>query len=365
MKKNKMLNFLVVALETCFITGVTLLSAANVSCKISEEGIKLLKGDYESPVLQDYRVEDSRNISLSFSEKVALSSCVVSLLPEEGMEPKVMECENISYNEERTRINVSFFDEMILGKKYELYGVVKDSNGNSLSFAIPFTGFNGRVPKLVMTEIQAKSVSSQTSKEKASGIYRNEYIEFLCLSDGNLSGLEIISGYDGESKKYEFPVLEVHGGEVFVVHLRKRGNGCESEEGDNLNLASASYCTSGIRDLWGTEEGTVLGNKTDVIVVKNQANGQIMDAAFYRESGTENWSKDMETYAVQAFENGLYEGFEVSFASVTDGITDTKTLHRTHSLRLLENYRNGLDISYPLVSDENTWVVGTSSPGSL
>ena len=41
-----------------------------------------------------------------------------------------------------------------IGAHYELYGCVSDKIGNSLTFCVPFTGYNFFVPKLIMSELQ-------------------------------------------------------------------------------------------------------------------------------------------------------------------------------------------------------------------
>lgn len=370
MIKDKILKSVFIVLQTMIITGFTICSIANVSCRISAEGIKLLEGDYESPVLEKFVVEDSQTLDLLFSKKVGLTSCSVSLV-DEAVENKSENSENeLNYSIEECKaengvmLKVKFKSKMILGKDYIFYGIVTDENGNSLTLEVPFKGYNSRVPFIVMTEIQSASVGSQTKSEKEAGIYRNEYVEFLCLDKGNLSGLELISGYDGESKKYVFPSVEVNVGEVFVVHLRNRGNGCINETGSNLNQAYASYSKPGIRDLWSSEEDTVLGNKTDVIVLRNQADGSIIDAVFYRDSSVENWSRDMEKYAKMAAEYGIYESYEPDFACITDGLTDTKTIYRKDAAQYKISY--GLKrITIKEMNNSENWGVATPTPGEL
>ena len=366
MKKNKLLNGLLFCLQTTLITGLSLFSVANVSCKISAEGLKLIKGDYETPLLENFVVEDATNLRLNFSKSVKLSSCSITEelenQDETGTESSWFGT-NFVYSDDDKEVLIAVDQELKLGKKYELFGVVEDSYGNSLTFSIPFFGFNGRVPKIVMTEIQSASVGSQNTKEKAAGTYRNEYIEFLCLESGNLFGLEVLSGYDGEEKKFVFPSVEVKKGEVFVVHLRNRGNGCISENEDDLSLAWSSYTEDGIRDLWGCQEGTLLGNKTDVIIVRNQANKDILDAAFYRDSGVANWTKEMETYASLAEKAGIYDTNKIAAASVSDGLTDTKILYRKDAFELKNQLGSSEILSYPLKAGD--WLVGSSTPGII
>lgn len=354
-------------IQTFVFTGISVCSITNISCKISAEGIKLLNGDYQSPVLEYYNVVDEKTINLKFSKEVSLCGCSVSSQMNENKEDEqipendLIEAE-ISYDDSKTLISLNLAKELIVGKTYELFGMVNDDYGNSLTFSVQIPGYNSRIPKIIMTEIQSASVG-QTTKEKAAGIYRNEFIEFLALSDGNLSGLEIVSGYDGESKKYIFPPVEVKKGEIFVVHLRKRGQGCISEEGDNLNLAFASYTNPDVRDLWGSEESTLLGNKVDVVVVKNQFTGKVVDAVMYRESSVESWSKDMEKYAILAVDSTIYDSSNPDQAAITDGLTDTKTFSRQNCNLLIEKIEKSEEIEYPVKG--SLWEVTSASAGSI
>jgi hypothetical protein len=269
-------------------------------------------------------------------------------------------------NTEKNVVLLELEQSTEIGKKYELYGVVKDDYGNSLTFCIPFTGFNARQAKIIMTEIQSESVSSQRTSEKVAGIYRNEFIEFLSLSDGNLAGLELCSSYDGEEKKYSFPAVEVKAGEVFIVHLRNRGNGCISELTDNLSEATSSYTSPEVRDLWSEQTGTVLGNKTDIIIVRDSASEKILDAIMYRADTVEEWSKTYTTLAQLMNECSIYPSGDIENAFITTGLTATKTLSRQTAQFLQQQVLSGEEVEYPVPAGENDWAVSAeATPGML
>ena len=371
MLKSKLLKSVFIVLKTMIITGVSICSIANVACSISTEGIKLLQGDYESPVLKRFSVENSKTLGFVFSEKVSFSNCSISTVEDENSNPltrikdvSIQSIEEVNSEDNESNFKVVIDSDMVVGRNYIFYGVITDEKGNSLTLEVPFKGFNSRIAEIVMTEIQSASVGSQTKNEKELGIYRNEYVEFLCMKSGNLSGLELISGYDGEEKKYVFPSVEVKRNDIIVVHLRNRGCGCINEIGSNLNEAYSSYTNPKVRDLWSSEEGTVLGNKTDVIVLRNQFDGSIKDAVFYRDSNVESWSKDMERLAMLASEYGMYESYEPDFASITDGLTDTKTISRKDNGIISTYILNGLNCGRPK-TDSETWIVTTATPGEL
>ena len=382
--KNQLKEIGIILGQAAFLMLVTLFAVSPVGCKVTTEGIKILEGDYSPPLLQKFTVVDEASLEMIFSENVSLSGCVVSpvldgisdsdehsmdqslsaaLAAAAGLEGSIPVS---AVNTEKNVVLLELEQSTEIGKKYELYGVVKDDYGNSLTFCIPFTGFNARQAKIIMTEIQSESVSSQRTSEKAAGIYRNEFIEFLSLSDGNLAGLELCSSYDGEEKKYSFPAVEVKAGEVFIVHLRNRGNGCISELTDNLSEATSSYTSPEVRDLWSEETGTVLGNKTDIIIVRDSASEKILDAIMYRADTVEEWSKTYTTFAQLMNECSIYPSGDIENAFITTGLTATKTLSRQTAQFLQQQVLSGEEIEYPVPATADDWTVSSeATPGML
>ena len=384
MKKATLKQMLVVAGEAFLLTGITVFSVAPVSCKITEQGVKVISGDYVPPVLNSFEVKDENTLILEFSEKVFVKGYVISVQVDDlfdsmehsatiDLSPAIERASgvyglvpgNVSTDDSGCILTVTLENQMEVGQGYEFYSQVEDICGNTLTLAVPFTGFNSRIPQLVMTEIQTESVS-QNKTEKNAGTYRNEFVEFLVLKSGNLAGLELCSGYDGDAKKYVFPPLEVTAGQVFLVHMRNRGNGCISEEEEELDLAFSSYARNGIRDLWTSSESTAIGNKTDVIIIRNKADNRLLDAAMFRASGVEAWTKTMIEYSQLVDESGIYESGDIENAFVSDGLTATKTLQRADAAELLQMLLDGIEIEYPVKSDPDTWVIAAEgSPGVL
>ena len=385
MKNTKLKEMFVVVGEAFLIAGITIAAVIPVSCKITEQGIKIVSGDYVPPVLNNFVVKDESTVSLTFSEKVEITGYVVAIATDDlfgseehsstiDLSPALervsgvygtVPC-SVVYDDEETEILFVLEQQMEIGQLYQLYAQVRDSVGNTLTLAVPFTGFNSRVPELMITEIQTESVS-QNKAEKTSGTYRNEFVELLVLKSGNLAGLELCSGYDGEAKKYVFPAIEVTAGEVFVVHMRNRGNGCISEEGDDLTLATASYTSSEIRDLWTDIETTTLGNKTDIIIVRNRSDNRLLDAVMFRASSVEAWTKTMLDYSQLLDEVQIYDSGNIENAFIADSLTTTKTLHRTDATTwqtsLLE--APSLPLDFPIPSSPDLWIISDPSPGLL
>lgn len=382
--KEKFRQGLLLAAETTIIVLIMLAAVVPFSCKITEQGITIAGGDYTPPVLNGFKVADARTVILEFSEKVSVYDYVLARATDEsfaseehsaGLElsPALKGASGIfgsipcSLTEEADgRVIICLEEDMLVGQAYEFYSEVRDKTGNSLTLALPFSGYNSRVPRLLMTEIQTESVSSQRAAEKAAGIYRNEFVEILVLEDGNLAGLELCSAYDGETKKYLFPALEVSRGEVFVLHMRARGNGCVSETDDNLDAATSSYTSPDVRDLWTDIDSTTLGNKTDIILLRNRADGRLLDAVMYRASNVEAWTKLMIDYSALVEESGIYESGDIENAFIADNMSNSKTMYRTDAADLRQKVLDGEEIEFPVKSGPEVWaVLDQPNPGSL
>lgn len=383
MKNTKLKELLLVVGEAFLIAGITVAAVIPVSCKITEQGITVVGGDYVPPVLNTFHVEDENTITLTFSEKVEITDYVVTLATDDlftseehsstiDLSPALerlsgvygsVPC-NVVYKEDEPVIQFVLEQQMEIGQNYQLYAQACDPIGNTLTLAIPFTGFNSRVPELMITEVQTESVS-QNKAEKTSGIYRNEFVELLVLKSGNLAGLELCSGYDGEAKKYSFPAIEVTAGEIILVHMRNRGNGCISEEDDDLTLATASYTSPEIRDLWTDIETTTLGNKTDIIIIRNHSDNRLLDALMFRESSVEAWTKTMADYSQLLDESEIYLSGDIENAFIADALTTTKTLHRTDASSYRQQILDGIILDYPISSSAEVWCVSDPSPGTL
>ncbi len=391
MTYSKLKEMLFVVGEALLIAGITVVAVLPVSCKITEQGIKIVGGDYVPPVLNTFVVTDEKTITLEFSEKVEVSGFVVAQVVDDQFSSQehssnldlspalerasgvygTVAC-SVNYEDEEglsgsTGKVVKFVldEQMQIGQGYELYTKVQDSAGNTLTLAVPFSGFNSCVPELMITEIQTESVSSQNKTEKTNGTYRNEYVELLVLKDGNLAGLELCSGYDGETKKYLFPAVEVTAGEILVVHMRARGNGCISEEGDDLTLATSSYTSPEVRDLWTEIETTTLGNKTDVIIIRNRADHRLLDAVMFRASNIEAWSKSMIDYSQLIDNSGIYDSGDIENAYIADSLTTTKTLTRANAFEYLQTLQQSEPLEFPITNSSDFWAVADPSPGEV
>ncbi|MCR4742586.1 MAG: hypothetical protein K5866_06945 [Treponema sp.] len=382
---SKIKEILLVLLQALLISFIVIIAVLPVSCKITESGIQLVGGDYSPPELVSFTVLDEKRLLVNFSEAVDFTDLVLSpRIP--GFSDSEESSENLNLSESIAAalgsagaISVSyvasedlksytfeFEEETQVGKAYEFYACVVDKIGNSLNLAIPFTGYNSRVPKIMMTEVHAK-MAAQKSEEIENDFRRLEYVEFLVLEDGNLVGLEFVSGKAGEDKKYVFPAVEVHKGEIFLLHLRSKGNGCVSEEGDDLTLATNTYSSPEYRDLWLLKDEKFTDYTTDILVVRDSVSNKIIDAFMYRAEDVDNWSTKLKTdFSLNADICEIYESGDTENATLTTGLSETRYLIRNGTDLIYQKLLNGESVDFHVKADSQSWYISKeNSPGRV
>lgn len=379
--KSKFMELWILLLQTAFIAGITIFSVLPLSCKVTTEGIEIIGADYTAPVLESLTVLNDKTLEVHFSESVKLTSYVITPVIE-----NVSDSEEASYTQDLAKAiraatdsdkkipvsivmspggNVVTFileEKTCIGKKYQIYGSVEDKIGNTMTFCIPFTGYNSAVPDVIMSEVQVKYAKGTVAGE---AVYRCEFVELLILKDGNLSGLEIISGMDGEGKKYSLPAIDVKRGEIITVHLRTAGEGCVNEEGDDLSLATAAFSTDGVRDLWSENTTARYHDTSDVIILKNVVSGAVMDAIFYAAETDEEWKSGPGEFAKLAEKAGVYGTDDISEAVSSKGCSPLKSFHRVGAVAAYKKVKAGGKVALPMVNDSASWVISAVSPGKI
>ena len=367
--------------QTFVLTLVTVLCVIPFSCRVSEEGIIFVGGDYVSPVLEDINVIDEKRVNLTFSEKIKLRSFIVSEQVkdisdsyEHSQTPELSPALNAAsgafgkvdtectVSEDGCTITYCAADRYEVGKAYEIFGTVEDKAGNSLTYCVPFSGFNSRVPKLIMTEVQIKYAKGS---DKGKTIYRGEFVELLALSDGNLAGLELEGGADGEAKKYVFPAVEVVQGELILVHLRTVGEGCFNELDDNLNAASAPHSAKQIRDLWSENTGARFNDDSDIIILRDSVSNSVLDAFMYATEDAAEWKKGPASLSKLVAESGIYETGSISEAATNYKTSPLKSFTRLDSADIRAAVLSGQPLEYPVRATADSWTVRDVSPGVL
>lgn len=267
---------------TVFILGVVFVAFYHSSCQITPEGINLIGQENFSPKITSFLV-DGETINVSFSKKVIIEDSFaievenkntsiddfLNVAEENKIEVEFVEAQE---NSKTNDINFNILGKTKIGKYYELYCRAKDQNGNTMSFSIPFFGENKNFPKIIISEISDKY-------EKKSDTF--EYIELYVLSDGNLFGLEILTGSD--NKVFELPCVDVKKGEYVLVHLRSPENysAVTSELSNNLNLSTYAGSVLGARDIWIENVESVFSPSAEIVVLNNRQKNKILDCLVY------------------------------------------------------------------------------------
>lgn len=339
--------------QTSILSAITVFAVIPFSCKVSTEGIQIIGGDYSSPVVEDLSVLSDRALQVTFSEKVSVKS---ALLSDEDKIPLSIQCDS-----DHKVLTFIFSSPTQIGRSYEFCALVEDSIGNSLTFSTQFTGYNSRLPDIIITESQVKYTKA-TLKNAVE--YRSEYVEFLVLSDGNLAGLRLMSASDGEAKAYDFPAVEVSRGQVFVLHVRSAGEGCISEEGEDLTLASARF-SSACRDLWSENTGARFHDTSDVIFLFDKSSKKVLDGFMYAAEAAESWSSDCQTAAENLVLAGICDSAEIGAAAVSSGLSPLKSFHRLDAEEILEKIMAGESLDYPVKNRGSLWEVKSVDPGQI
>ena len=379
MKKYR--ELLLLLLQTCLLVCITVVAVLPVSCKMSEEGVTVYDGDYSAPVIESIEVLDEKTVQMNFSEGVKIGSVVVSKFIG-GISDSILhsDTEKVSdaieaaggefgrldveaeVSEDGLTVTYTMQEDCEVGEPYEIFGTVEDETGNSLTFCVPFTGYNSRVPDLIFTEVQIKYAKGS---EKGNVVYRGEFVELLALCDGNLGGLELVGGADGESKKFVFPAVEVSQGELIMVHLRTVGEGCVNELGENLDEATAPYAVSGVRDLWSENTTARYNDDSDVIILRNSATESVLEAFMYAVEDASEWKKGPVVLAKEAAAAGIYDGEGIEYAAINYKTTPKKSFIRLDASQILSDILEGNDYVYPINQCAENWEVGNVTPGAL
>lgn len=330
MKKNKKINVLSVLLKAALMAVIVIYFACPFSCSFSAEGINLFAIDYETARIENFCAVDSSSISVEFSKNVSFEDMIVY--------PNIEIKDIVKEIDDKTKMMKAFFlldGEMQIGKTYSFCGTAVDENGNSLSFSLPVTGYNSRIPSLQITEVHPMYSSGTSKGEK---YYKTEYVEFLIRSNGNLSGLCVYGAKDGIEKAFYFPAIEVCEGEVVVAHLRSKGEGCISETGENICLSTAKYSNDRARDLWAQSDDARLGDKEDCVVLKNKNNGKILDCVPYSISQNQSWINNSVFETVkECVSFGVWPSENIKDAVFVDDITASKSIYKKELSSPLEN----------------------------
>ena len=289
---------------------------ACTSCAMDPETVSMFGGDLSVPKLVDVRVMSKTEVSASFSASILVSSAKVIVQKSNG------EIIPVAWRAGSAENSIVFEMEKSpgVGMPSVLSAIVADAKGNTLSFAVPFTGYNDHVARLRISEIR-----TDYTKPKV------EYIEFYVVSSGNLGGIEVFNAVNTAFPSWELPPVEVSAGEYIVWHFRSMEEGLENETGP-VNASGGTDSCPSARDLWDTQTKAPF-KKTNVILVRERKGGTVMDALVCAEGDKTEWPNDtVRLAAEEAVASGNWKPDSlVCNAASTAGTTATRTLARNES----------------------------------
>ncbi len=355
------------------LVSIVCLSLSIGSCAFTSEAVTMITGDYVSPRLDTFMLSGENSAQINFTHDVTFPLLEYYDLGTYTGENNnfISEIEDGTYTGARLLGNVSFeketegfraSDELHTYRltfpykteaqlQYILLGTVKDSIGSTLTFTIGFSGYNARVPHVLISE-----VSTEYSKP------RTEFVELYILEDGNLAGIILESASDGIEKNYIFPAVEVKKGEYVVVHMRTIEEGAVNELGSDTSLSVSKQSSIEGRDLWISSTDTRL-SKNDVLLLRKRLNGELLDALVYTDGVKDSWPKDeMFTYVQEAVESNVWQGgLESSSAINIEKITSTRTLSRQNIQEIAVEFDSGKRI---FENSKENWIIVASSNAS-
>ena len=275
--------------------------------------VSIWGGDVSLPKMISLIPISEHEISVSFTAPITVSRAA-AILPDDP-ETEIP----VTWKEVLASKDIVFLlgESVGIGNRAALSATVIDGRGNSLSFSMPFTGFNSRPPVLRINEVR-----TEYSKPKV------EYIELFVVQEGNLGGVELTNAMNTVRPFYEFPAVEVLAGDFIVYHLRS------VEEGlvDEIALRDESPgidARSSARDFWDTLTSAPL-KKTNVLLLKNRKGGQLLDALLLCEEGRTEWPNETVRLAAEeaALAGAWLPGPLVEDAFCSTGTTVTRTIGR-------------------------------------
>ncbi len=246
--------------------AVCVVAACIASC-IPDPGQGILpRSDLDPPFLLEAGPEDARTFIARFDEAVSPVNGSFALNPGGS----IMELRALG-----ERLVIALPVEQEAGADYALAGEVEDSGGNRTRMVISFCGWNGRVPKLRISELFTARNSSKTRPHR-------DYVELEALSEGNLGGVELAWASSVKAYSYRFPGAELRAGDLVVLHLAPEGRAEERDErGSDLGLSGGVDSSPGARDFWSGAGG--LSDASGALTLRPRPGDRACDGIFYAE----------------------------------------------------------------------------------
>ena len=394
------------------LLGAVVLSVCQIGCRGTEDEVDVLQGDFTVPQIENFEVTGASTVKIDLSKEGEVSNVVVMQKDgenEEGKDgkeggekqsqdkevegkPEEQSPQNggektdgeekadgiekpdggiettVSYTDEGKGVVVSMNQPTEVGEEYVIQGEVEDKNGNSLTFSIPFTGYNENPARLIISEVRNAYGTASIKDENGDSqkVHRSEYVELYVLKGGNLCGLEICSAYDGEKKKYQLPKIYVNAGEFITVHMRTvdaegfDGEGMESELEDDLTLSTHEDSCDTARDLWSQNTKSCLGD-SDIVFIRNIYDGSIVDALVYAKSTVSAWKEAYGDIVDALKKSGVWSGSVEPDGAVCSDLITASAATRSFSRQNVAEAAAAFESGNEIYNGKDVWMITANS----
>jgi hypothetical protein len=216
--------------------------------------------DLMPPQLQSVQAVGPAEISLSFDEDAALCAEKTRITPPLDVTDVTGPSKNI----------ILRGHDQEPGRLYTLEGEAQDARGNSTSFAAQFSGFNSRVPRLLINEFTPRGSGNHP-----------DLVELKVLTSGNMGGVVFLVGTPGSYEaRMLFPSFEVKAGNFIVIHLKPAGDPDEVDETKDATASQGFDASPEAFDFW-LRDGRGMGGNNGVLTLCERPGGGCLDGVLY------------------------------------------------------------------------------------
>jgi hypothetical protein len=255
--------------------------AAIAGCSVVPESVSVWGGDVSAPELTAVTVEGEETLLVRFTAPVTVLDASVTV-PSDG---RRFPASWTALDGGKTA-SFAVAGTPGIGVRAFISGSVTDGTGSTLSFSVPYTGYNPRPASLVINEIRL-----EYDKPKV------EYVELVVREAGNLGGVQILNSRNEKRSSYEFPAVEVAAGDFVVYHLRSVEEGLVNETGA-IDVSAGKDSSPFARDFWDDQKSAPL-KSDNAILVRERDGGRIMDALLFSVADSAAWPSDAVSLAAE------------------------------------------------------------------
>jgi len=216
--------------------------------------------DLRPPMIESVSATSPRSLEVAFDEEAGLDAATLRIEP-------VLEVRDVSPPGRTVTVGV---DTQVPGREYRMEATARDDRGNSTTFLAAFSGFNDRVPRMIVNEFTPRGSTDHP-----------DLVELKALEDGDMGGLVLYAGTPSSfDARLVFPSFEIARGSFVVVHCRPSGDPLEVDETGDLAASGGTDASPTVRDFW-LRGSTGLGGNNGVISVYARPGGPILDGLLY------------------------------------------------------------------------------------